>query len=113
MSNASGIFPACVHDKLFKTQDGDICLCLHEVWPSLLSDLCLLGPAMLISRSEEMALVRLCREVDFVPVPGGTEMLDLKSGLCLETLTLGAVIGVRKVEGEAALCFFFSFEVGF
>jgi putative heme degradation protein len=92
MSHAFDIFPACVQDKLFKTEGGDVCLCLHEAWPSLLGDLALLGPAMLISRSEEMALVSFCGELDFVPVPDGTEMLELNSGLCLDTLCLGAVV---------------------
>jgi putative heme degradation protein len=110
MSHSSDIFPSSVKDKLFKTERGDVCLCLHEVWPSLLTDLGLLGPAMLISRSEQMALVSLCRQLDFVPVPGGTEMLDLSSGVCLETLNLGAVIAGQEAETENLSLHFFDLE---
>lgn len=110
MSYAPDIFPFSVHDKLFKTERGDVCLCLHEVWPSLLTDLALLGPAMLISRSEQMAVTSLCRQLDFVPVPGGTEMLDLSSGVCLETLNLGAVIAGQEVETENLSFHFFDLK---
>jgi putative heme degradation protein len=110
MSHASDIFPSNVHDKLFKTERGDVCLCLHEVWLSLLIDLGLLGPAMLISRSEQMAVMSLCRQIDFVQVPGGTEMLDLNSGVCLETLNLGAVIAGQEVETENLSFHFFDLE---
>jgi hypothetical protein len=88
MCDPSGIFPCCVRDKLFKTKEGDICLFLHEIWPCLLVDLGLLGPAMQISRSEQMALVSVCRQLDFVPVPAITEMLDLISGFCSKLVNL-------------------------
>ena len=110
MPHASDIFPSSVKDKLFQTERGDVCLCLHEIWPSLLIDLGLLGPAMLISRSEQMALVSLCRQLDFVPVPGGTEMLDLNSGVCLETLNLGAVVAGQEAETENLSLHFFDWE---
>lgn len=110
MSHTSLLFPSCVKNQLFKTDRGDVCLCLHEVWPSLLTDLGLLGPAILIPRSEQMALVSRCREFNFVPVPGGTEMLDLNSGLCLETLGLGAAIASQEAQ-TGNLCFhFFNLE---
>jgi putative heme degradation protein len=110
MPHASDIFPSNVHDKLFKTERGDVCLCLHEVWPSLLIDLGLLGPAMLISRNEQMALTSLLRQLDFVPVPGSTEMLDLNSGVCLETRNLGAVIAGQEAETEHLSLHFFDME---
>jgi putative heme degradation protein len=110
MPHASDIFPSNVHDKLFKTERGDVCLCLHEVWPSLLTDLGLLGPAILISRSEQMALVSLSRQLDFVPVPGSTEMLDLNGGVILETLNLGGVIAGQEVETENLSFHFFDLE---
>jgi putative heme degradation protein len=110
MSNAFDIFPSCVKDKLFKTETGDVCLCLHEVWPLLLTDLGSLGPAMLISRSEQMALASLHRRLDFVPVPESTEMLDLSSGVCLETLNLGAVIAGQEVATENLSFHFFDHE---
>jgi putative heme degradation protein len=110
MSHASDYFPKNVRDKLFKTKSGDICLCLHEAWPSLLIDLGLLGPAMLTSRNEQMALVSLRRQLDFVPVPGSTEMLDLNSGICLETCKLGAVIAGQEAETEHLSLHFFDLE---
>jgi putative heme degradation protein len=100
MSYASDIFPSSVQDKLFKTENGDVCLCLHEVWPSLLTDLALLGPAMLVSNSEQLSLVSLRRQLEFTSVPGGTEMLDLASGVCLETRQLGAVVAGQETETE-------------
>jgi putative heme degradation protein len=110
MSYTAGIFPPSIKDKLFKTERGDVCLCLHEVWPSLLTDLGLLGPAMLISRNEQMALVSMCRELEFVPVPGGTEMFESSSGICLETLELGAVIAGQEVATENLSLHFFDLE---
>lgn len=107
MSNASEIFPSCVQDKLFKTDRGDICLCLHEVWPSLLADLGLLGPAMLVTRSEQLAVISFRRQLDFVAVPGGTEMMELGSGLCLDINDLNAVIaGQEAHSGNLSFHFF-------
>jgi hypothetical protein len=107
MSHASDIFPSRVHDKLFQTDRGDVCLYLHEAWPSLLGDLSLLGPSVLISKNEQLALVSICRKLEFVPVPGGTEMLDLSSALCVETANLGSVIAGQEAHtGNLTLHFF-------
>jgi putative heme degradation protein len=107
MSHASDIFPSCVRDKLFKTAVGDVCLCLHESWPSLLNDLGLLGPTILISRNEQLALAAPSYQLDFAPVPGRTEMIDLNSGLCLETGALGAVVtGQEARTGNLGFHFF-------
>ncbi|MGB8354443.1 MAG: hypothetical protein WCD79_11175 [Chthoniobacteraceae bacterium] len=92
MSHIPDFFPDRVHDKLFETQEGDLCLCLDEDWPALLASLGQLGPVTLISRSTQMSLLSSSQQLDFAPVPGSTEILDLHSSLCLETGALGPVI---------------------
>ena len=100
-------FPASVQDKLFKTERGDLCLCLHEAWPSLLIDLGLLGPVAVVSHSEQVALASFSVQLEFLPVPGGTEMVEVGSGICLETERLGCVIAGQEVEtGKLSLHFF-------
>ncbi len=114
MAHASDIFPACVQDKLFKTERGDVCLYLHEAWPSLLADLGLLGRAMIISRSEQLALVSSYRKLNFVPIPDSTEMLDLSSGLSLDISRLDAVIAGQEANtGNLSFHFFTAAGRGF
>jgi putative heme degradation protein len=107
MPDIFDIFPSRIKNKLFETDRGDLCVCLREAWPSLLADLALLGPVVLISRSEQIVLVSYRARLEFLPVPGSTEMIEEESGFGLEMAELGAVIAGREVQtGNLSLHFF-------
>lgn len=88
-------------DLLFCTEKGDICLRLLESWPQLLADTSVLGPVLLLSRTEQVVVASRVARTEFFSTGVGdfedpAEMVELTSGFTVNLANLHFVVAADE-----------------
>jgi len=81
---------------LFTAERGERCVPLMPCWPELLSDFADLGPVALVSQNAFAQFARCVPEVEFAPVPGGTEVVELGSTFIADTAEWAHALAVEE-----------------
>lgn len=83
-------------DFQFMAERGERCVPLTACWPELLIDCQDIGPVALVSQNAGAQFARSVSDVDFAPVPGSTEMVELRSGLVADTSEWSHALAVEE-----------------
>lgn len=97
---------------LFVTDRSERCVPLTACWHEILSDCTDLGPVALVSQNTGAQFARCVSHVDFAPVPGSNDVVELGSDLVGDTAEWSHALAVEEpiLGGSLFSLQFFAFD---